>query len=207
MNVDPYCYPGTTILRNKFGIHDQQELKATEARVAALALFVLEDEPLRGPLDELRFRATHGAIFSEIYEWAGSYRENTGRMTKGREGGYTVTYGESKYVPGEMSRIFRELESELILPGLVIDEFAERLTYFYSELDSTHPFRDGNSRTLRKFTADLALAAGYALDWEPSGSTRQSRNSLYVARDYAFQHREYRGLKGIIRASLSPLQP
>jgi cell filamentation protein len=105
-----------------------------------------------------------------------------------------------------MSRIFRELESERFLDGLRIDEFAERLTYFYSEIDSTHPFRDGNSRTLRKFTADLALAAGYVLDWEPVGSTPQSRNSLYVARDYAFQRREYRRLKDIILTNLSPLQ-
>jgi cell filamentation protein len=207
MSLDPYCYPGTTILRNKFDIQDERELKATEARVAALALFVLEEEPLQGPMNEGRLRATHGAIFSEIYAWAGSYRENTGRMTKGREAGYEVTYGESQYVPAEMTRIFRELEARRFLEGLGIDEFAERLTYFYSEIDSTHPFRDGNSRTLRKFTADLALAAGYALDWEPVGSTRQSRNSLYVARDHAFQRREYRRLNDIIRANLSPLQP
>jgi len=207
MSVDPYCYPGTTILRNRFDIQDERELKATEAGVAALALFVLEDEPLQGPVDEVRLRATHRAIFSEIYEWAGSYRENTGRMTKGREAGYEVTYGESEYVPGEMGRIFGELESERFLDGLGIDEFAEGLTYFYSEIDSTHPFREGNSRTLRKFTADLAMAAGYVLDWEPTGSTRHSRNSLYVARDYAFQRREYRRLQQIIRANLSPLQP
>ena len=207
MSVDPYCYPGTAILRNRFGIRDQRELKAAEARVAALALFVLEDDPLQGPMDEDRLRATHGAIFSEIYEWAGRYRENTGRMTKGREAGYEVTYGESQYVPGEMSRIFRELESEGFLGGLGIDKFADRLTYFYSEIDSTHPFREGNSRTLRKFTADLAMAAGYALDWEPTGSTRQSRISLYAARDHAFQRREYRRLQQIIRANLSPLQP
>jgi cell filamentation protein len=207
MSLDPYCYPGTTILRNKFDRQDERELKATEARVAALALFVMEDEPLQGPMDEDRLRATHGAIFSDIYEWAGSYRENTGKMTKGREAGYVVTYGESQYVPGEMSRIFSELESEQFLDGLGIDEFAERLTYFYSEIDSTHPFREGNSRTLRKFTADLATAAGYALDWEPAGSTGQSRSSLYVARDYAFQRREYRRLNEIIRANLSPLQP
>jgi hypothetical protein len=42
MSLDPYCYPGTTILRNKFDRQDERELKATEARVAALALFVIE---------------------------------------------------------------------------------------------------------------------------------------------------------------------
>jgi len=95
--------------------------------VAALALFLLEDEPLQGPTDEGRLRATHRAIFSEIYAWAGSYRENTGTMTKGREAGYEVTYGESQYVPAEMSRVFSELESERFLAGLGIDKFASPL--------------------------------------------------------------------------------
>ncbi len=52
--------------------------------MAAVALFVLEDEPLRGPINEGRLKATHRAIFEEIYDWAGMYRENVGTMTKGR---------------------------------------------------------------------------------------------------------------------------
>ena len=161
MSFDPYCYPGTAILQNKFDIRDERELRATEARVAALALFVLEDEPMQGATDEHRLRATHGALFSEIYEWAGSYRENTGRMTKRREAGYEVTYGESRYVPGEMSRIFSELESERFLDGLGINEFAERLTYFYSEIDSTHPFREGrhSGHVARQFTVRSCRSA------------------------------------------------
>jgi fido (protein-threonine AMPylation protein) len=75
---------------------------------------------------------------------------------------------------------------ENYLRGLDPDRFAARLAYFYSELDSTHPFPEGNSRTLRQFTADLALAAGYELDWEPTGLTEDTRNALYVARDRAF---------------------
>jgi cell filamentation protein len=124
-----------------------------------------------------------------------------------REVGYEVTYGGSQFVPGEMRRIFRELEAKNYLHGLGPEEFAERLTYYYSEIDSTHPFREGNSRTLRKFTADLAIAAGYELDWEPTGRTAQSRNGLYVARDFAFQRRDYARLLAIVQANLTPLQP
>lgn len=207
MSLDPYCYPLTTILRNKFDLQDEEELKATEARVAAVALFVLEDEPLQGPINEDRLKATHRAIFGELYDWAGTYRENVGTMTKGRRVGYQVTYGNSQYVPAEMQRIFRELESEDYLRGLDPDRFARRLAYFYSELDSTHPFREGNSRTLRQFSADLALAAGYDLDWEPTGRSEESRNALYIARDQAFQLRQYENLVAIIRVNLTPLQP
>jgi fido (protein-threonine AMPylation protein) len=176
--------------------------------VAALALFVLEDEPFtHRQMDEAHLKATHLAIFGELYEWAGFYRENTGIMTKARDAGYTVRYGDSAHVPAEMQRIFVELKREEYLKGLALNGFAERLAYFYGELDGSHPFREGNSRTLRKFASDLARAAGYELDWEPSGRNRQSRDALYIARDYAAHHRQYEHLIAIVRANLRPLIP
>lgn len=166
-------------------------------------MFLLEDEPLAQlPLDESRFKATHRAIFGELYDWAGSYRENTGNMIKARDAGYVVRYGDSAFVPGEMQRIFAELRREDYLQGLPVDRYAERLAYYYSEIDGTHPFREGNSRTLRKFSADLALAAGYELDWEPTGRSEQSKNDLYIARDRAAHQREYGQLIAVIRANL-----
>jgi cell filamentation protein len=206
MSQDPYCYPHSNVLRNKFDIQDEHDLKAAEARVAAVALFALQDKPLSGPMNEERLKKTHQAIFQDIYEWAGSYRKDVGTMTKGREVGYQVTYGNSQFVPAEMERIFRELAVENYLHRLDPDRIAARLAYFYSELDSTHPFREGNSRTLRQFAADLALSVGYELDWEPTGQTRDARNALYVARDQAFQLRKYDPLIRIIRENLTPLQ-
>ena len=203
MSLDPYCYPGSNVLRNKFDIRDEEELKATEARVAAVALFALQDEPVPGPLDEDWFKATHRAIFGALYDWAGEYRENVGMMKKSRATGYVVTYGGSQFVPGEMSRIFEELAAEDYLGGLDKVQFAERLAYFYGEVDATHPFRDGNSRTLRQFSADIAGAAGYELDWEPTGRSKVSIDDLYAARDLAFTRREYGPLTEIIRANLS----
>jgi cell filamentation protein len=204
---DPYCYPNSSVLQNNFDIRDEGELKATEARVAAIALFALQDEPLQGPANEERLKATHRAIFQNIYDWAGTYRQNVGTMTKGRAGGYQVTYGNSQFVPEEMARIFRELTSEDYLRELEPDQFASRLAYFYGEIDSTHPFRDGNSRTLRQFSSDLALNAGYELDWESTGLTEESRSALYLARDRAFAQRNYAALTAIIRENLTPLQP
>lgn len=178
-------------------------LRTAEARVGALALFVLEDAPLPHSFpDETFLKATHKAIFGDIYEWAGSYREATGVMTKWREGGYTVRYGDSAFVPSEMTRIFAELQRENYLARLSIKHFAERLAYFYAEIDGTHPFRDGNSRTLRKFSSDLARRAGFELDWEPTGRTPQSRDALYLARDQAAHQRQYEPLIGILRANL-----
>ncbi len=74
-------------------------------------------------------------------------------------------------------------------------------------MDSTHPFREGNSRTLRQFSADLALGAGFDLDWEPAGASEESRNALSFARDQAYQLRQYEPLRAIILQHLTPLQP
>lgn len=46
-----------------------------------------------------------------------------------------------------------------------------------------HPFSDGNSRTLRTFTKQLANEAGYELDWERFGRSAAGRDLLYIARD------------------------
>ena len=75
---DPYCYPGTTVLRNVFDIRDavvleQLELELTIARA---------DEPLpHGALDRAHYCAIHRHFFQDIYPWAGQVR--TVRISKG----------------------------------------------------------------------------------------------------------------------------
>jgi cell filamentation protein len=71
------------------------------------------------------------------------------------------------------------------LLGLDAKAMAQRLAFYYSELDAIHPFRDGNSRTLRAFTSDLAQSAGYRLDWAPIAQTAEQRRRLFHARDLA----------------------
>jgi fido (protein-threonine AMPylation protein) len=106
MPYDPYCYSNSNVLKNKLDIRDERELAKAESSVAAVALLALQDGPLKGPVNEGRLKKTHLAIFGELYDWAGSYRENVGRMTKGRKVGHQVTYGDSRFVPEEMKRIF-----------------------------------------------------------------------------------------------------
>ena len=50
----------------------------------------------------------------------------------------------------------------------------DRRTYFLSEINAAHPFREGNGRTQREFIGKLALRAGYQLSW-----AKASREELY----------------------------
>ncbi|SNV03217.1 cell filamentation protein Fic [Megamonas hypermegale] len=66
-----------------------------------------------------------------------------------------------------------------------VKTFVKKMTEIYSKLDYLHPFRDGNSRTIREFTRELALKAGFKMNWEKSNLNQHTRNELYIARDLA----------------------
>ena len=69
------------------------------------------------------------------------------------------------------------------LAALDTKGLAAAIADIYVNLDYIHPFPDGNSRTLRTFTAQLAEASGYKIDWERSNQTQITRDALCIARD------------------------
>lgn len=69
------------------------------------------------------------------------------------------------------------------LCNLKTTEFTQGIGEFYVEIDYIHPFIDGNSRTLREFTRQLAEASGYILDWSQFDKSPTGRDVLYIARD------------------------
>ncbi len=64
----------------------------------------------------------------------------------------------------------------------------------YGDLDHLHPFKEGNSRTLRTFTAQLTQAAGRELSWEMSIADTEQRDMLYIERDKAVLQHYFPGL-------------
>ncbi len=195
------------MLRNRLNIRDQGILDLVELRAAQAGIYILQSNPLKLPIGVPRLKAIHKTIFGEIYDWAGQFRENTGSMQKYRPAGYPVVYPPSMYIPQEMDRIFAELKSENDLRGLSLDAFATRAAFYYGEMDGTHPFREGNSRTLRQFFCDLARGTGYQLDWSAASGGEPERQALYLARDQAAMHRNPDALQAILSRCLKPLQP
>ncbi len=182
--VDPYCFPGTNVLRNLPGILDRTTLEQYESIHAAIAVDELYDNPpARTDLPHLKY--IHRTLFGKVYPWAGETRRDLGRMTKTRESGSVVLYGDSAFVDTELARVFSLLHAEKYLKDLPIDHFALRAAWFYGELDAIHPFREGNSRTLRLFFHGVAHNAGYLADWRILAAPAAARETLYAARDRA----------------------
>ena len=200
---DPYSYPGTSVLINTEDIRDPQALEEFEADRVAINLFSLHETPIVLPFGVPRLKETHARIFEGVYPWAGEFRQNTGLMVKDR-GAYRVTYADSAQIERETNKVFAALHQEETLRGLGGAAFAKRAAYFYGELDAIHPFREGNSRTLRQFFADLAQHAGHQLAWEMVSGDDQARDRLYLARDLAVMRGEADALTEIIASAITP---
>ena len=198
---DPYCYPGTDVLINRENIRDQGTLNQFEAQTASIGIGSLAINPVKGPFNSERLKETHRRIFGNVYPWAGEFRHGIGIMTKHRSG-FAVAYGPSENVPSALEETFAKLKAEGELKGLDPARFAARLAFYYGELDAIHSFREGNSRTLRAFTSDLATAAGHRLDWSCNGTAEEDRQRLYHARDVAVMRGNSAELAKIIAACL-----
>ncbi len=153
---DPYCYPGTDVLKNRLGLREQAELDAFEAEITAQRAA----EPLpAGRLSYTHYRAIHRHLFQDVYAWAG--RPRAIRMAKG---GNAFCYPE--HIDREMRRLFGELAAHRHLQGLDANSFAAQAAHFLAELNAIHTFREGNGRTQLSYLTLLAEQAGHPLRLE-----------------------------------------
>jgi cell filamentation protein len=159
MAEDPYVYPGTAVLRNNLGLHDPRELSRAEADIVRAALAVLAGRPLPGGYDLAHWQAFHSRIFGGLYPWAGELR--TVQIAKPN-----AFYARPEHIAGYAQGIFAELARERCLQGLDRGAFLERLTHYHAEMYAVHPFREGNTRSLRAFLGQLAGQARHRVDWE-----------------------------------------
>lgn len=154
---DPYCYEGTSVLRNRLDIRSQKGLDAFEAEITVQRA----DEPLpAGRFTANHYCSLHRHLFQDVYAWAGRYR--TVRISKG-----DTTFCYPEHIDREMKKLFAWLKAEKALRGLPTNAFSARMAHFLSELNAIHPFREGNGRTQNIFLVLLAEQAGHPLNLAP----------------------------------------
>jgi cell filamentation protein len=152
---DPYCYPGTSVLKNRLDLRTQSELQEFEAMITAQRA----DEPLpAGRLDCDHYLAIHRHLFQDVYDWAGQVR--TVRMAKENS---VFCYPE--HIEFQMRRLFSELAADNWFRDLGAESFASKAAHFLAELNAIHPFREGNGRTQNVFFSILANRSGHPLDF------------------------------------------
>jgi cell filamentation protein len=113
---DPYCYPGTTVLKNRANLRTQAELDHFEEEATAQR----STEPLpRGRMSVRHYCAIHHHLFRDVYRWAGRFRSV--RISKG---GSAFCYPD--HIVREMRALFGALARQDRLRGLDAQAFAEK---------------------------------------------------------------------------------
>lgn len=166
-----YCYPNSFVLKNKLNIQNAEELKSAEREITALRTAQAMIDRIEGNFDFEHLKKIHHIMFGDIYEWAGKIR--TVNISKGNQ------FCICEYIEDQMGEIFKKLRQENYLQDCKEkSEIAKKLAYYLGEINSIHPFREGNGRTQRMFIEHLASSLGYQLDFMKIGSKEMLEASV-----------------------------
>jgi len=193
---DPYVYPGSKTLRNLHGITDPDELVRVESNWYAWRALELFSSPLDGRFDTDHLRSIHRYLFQDVYGWAGEFRS----INISRRGSFW--FARVEFIRPSLDAVAEKLKSEDYLAGLGRPEMAERVAFHLAEINAVHPFRDGNGRTQREFFRELALRAGWAIEWR---GVEQSE--IYEASARSFTSADHSGLTQTVLSTLRPATP
>lgn len=172
--VDRYTYPDTGVLINKAGITSADDLDAFEADATAIRMFELLENPVSGAFDTGHLKQIHHHLFQDVFDWAGDFRL------------VDISRGSSRFanfllIETYLSKCLAQLAQEKWLMGTKPHEFTQRLAFYMGEINAVHPFREGNGRVQRLFSSQLALNAGYFIDFESVG-----QDQMYMAMTASF---------------------
>ena len=78
MMRDPYLQPNTEVLRNKFGVMDNEKLNTIEAEYTSTRLKEIVENPIKGNFDFDHLYRMHYNVFQDLYDLAGQPRIITG---------------------------------------------------------------------------------------------------------------------------------
>lgn len=157
-SITDNCYEGTTCLINKLNIRDENQLNVIEADITLAKISLLQQNPINGNFDFEHYKAIHKFIFEDLYDWAGIPR-TVNIFKKG------TSFVKAENIEEIAKACFERLKKLNYFRGTNLDAFINNITDFYCVTNNLHPFREGNGRTQRVFLSQLALYAGYEIDF------------------------------------------
>ncbi|MEM1486409.1 Fic family protein (plasmid) [Oscillospiraceae bacterium PP1C4] len=172
--IDPYVYPGTEILVNKFNIQNKADIEAREADYVSARMRAITITPVDGCFDFEHLCAIHGYIFQDIYDWAGQIRTVPMEKYEPVLGGLSIEYSEPERIAHIATTVLDKMKS-VQWDTLDTDKKAEYFTPLMANLWKVHPFREGNTRTVVTFCCQFADSQGFRLDTDLFKD-----NSMYV---------------------------
>src|SRR6056297_61569 len=164
-----YCYKGTIVLKNRLNITDFERLAQAEDEITAVNLAELQQHVFDDKLDYEFFLWLHQFVFSDIYEWAGTIR----KVDISKE---NFKFAHYSFVENELRKLFKQLEEESYLKKYSRTDLVKKLTFYMTELNVLHTFREGNGRIIREYFRILLESLGYYINF-----TKNNKASYFKA--------------------------
>lgn len=202
-----YELPDGKTLKNKVGATSSQELERAEGElVAARRIELAFGLGPAGRFDLDHLKAIHAHLFQDVYEWAGHTRDEKVALSDGTTA-YEPTlrkahgqlFATGSLVTAGLEDTFARLAEVGHLRGLDRDNFAVGAAAVLADINSAHPFREGNGRTQRAFLSALAQQAGHELRFDVV-----SRERMYQASIAAHERGDAGGFQRMLREIADP---
>ena len=154
-NQSIYCYEGTSILINKKNIKNYKELEKIENMLVTykLSKIIGNETDFKRDLTINHYLAIHKYLFEDLYTFAGELRKEFTNKKNDAEGlseeGIRI-YCNPDFIYDCLKEQLNKMKKEAV-KIYTRDNLIDFLTRNYFELYYIHPFREGNSRTLREF--------------------------------------------------------
>lgn len=161
---DPYLYEDVPVLKNKLDIHDEKTLDRIEAEQSRMNMMLLYEQGFNhfspDGLCEI-----HRLLFSDIYEWAGTYRIINLEKRERLLGGRSIWYSNDEAIATDLDAAFKHL-MQPDWKTMTKETFVREVARRFPPIWRVHPFREGNTRTLVMMLTFFVEYYGYYMDQE-----------------------------------------
>ena len=194
--ADPYLYPDSNVLINKFDIRDTERLSEVENDLVYIKLFEVDAFISGLTFDTDGLLALHKYLFEDVYDWAGQLRSINIYKYERVLPGASVQYGEHTRLQRELDAAFEDMR-EIQWQQMTAKEKANAFARAFARVWQIHPFREGNTRTITTFMIGYAHQQGIEID-----GALLSKYNAYVRESLVLasigEYSEYEHLEKII---------
>ena len=199
MSGGRHCYQDSETLINKYHIRDKELLEKLEIQKVGVKLLGLDVnlDRVSYTFDTEHLMQLHEYLFGDIYEWAGTIRdENIFKSERVLSGG-SAEYADYKDITEKLTAMFKKYQA---VDWQGVSNIADIVSEFLLELWTIHPFREGNTRTCVTFLWHYLQGRGIDFRLELlKNNPMYVRDSLVMAN---YDQKQY--IQKIVSDALSP---
>ena len=195
---DPYLYEDIPVLRNLPGMKNSEELKQAEGDLTKMSMGIVYAREYE-KFNTETLCDIHRTIFGALYEWAGEFR--TIPIIKSEEvlGGDTVRYAYPSEIKKQLDMASKEISK--LKPTMPKKDIVFRIVRITAAIWQTHPFREGNTRTVVMLITFFVEHYGYLFDQESIFANAGYVRNAFVLASLG-EYSEYDDLEAILKDAI-----